>query len=291
MQISPTSLTLDGVRVRPLVEIDPYPLKTAMVFPDASAELIAANRGAFEPEHMRGDEVLLTIKSYVLEVGGRIILIDTCAGEHKARPLRPLFNQRTNTGFLGQLAAMGVKPEQVDIVLCTHLHVDHVGWNTQLVDGRWVPTFPKARYVMGRRELAHWEAAQKTEEANHGSFRDSVLPIVEAGRADLVDDGHEMLAGLTLQPLPGHTPGQLGLNLDRGNARALFAGDALHHPLQMVDPGLSTGFCSDKAMARATRQAMLASVADSGAVLLPAHFRNCCGWQIERHGTGFRKAG
>ena len=289
MQISPTSLTLDGARVRTLVDIDPYPLKMAMVFPDLTAEQIAQHRKTLEPEHMRADEILLTIQSYVVEVGGRVILIDTCAGEHKARPLRPLFNQRSNSGFLTRLAALGYKPEQIDIVLCTHLHVDHVGWNTQLVNGRWVPTFPNARYVMGRKELAHWEAALPRAETNHGSFADSVLPIVEAGRADLVDDGHEMLKGLVLRPLPGHTPGQMGLHLSRPDGSVMFAGDAIHHPLQMFLPELSTGFCTDKAAARISRQNMLAMLADTGALLAPAHFRHCCGWKIERHGAGYRQ--
>ena len=291
MQITSTSLTLDGARVRTLTDIDPYPLKIAMVFPTAAPELVEQHRPTFEPEHMRGDDILLAIQSYVLEIDGRVILIDTCAGEHKPRPTRPLFNQRSSSGFLGRLAALGLEPGQVDIVFCTHLHVDHVGWNTQLVDGRWVPTFPNARYIMGRRELAHWQAVQAREEANHGSFRDSVLPVVEAGQVDLVDDGYQMGAGLTLQPLPGHSPGQMGLWLDKGNARALFAGDAIHHPLQLIQPELSTGFCTDPGEARISRQTMLASLADSGGLLLPAHFRHCCGWRIERHGAGYRKAG
>ena len=287
MQITPTSVVLDGARVRSLVEIDPYPLKMAMLFPDLTPEHREQHRKTLEPEHMRADEVLLTIQSYVVEVGGKVILIDTCAGEHKARPQRPLFNQRANTGFLGRLAAMGWKPEQIDIVLCTHLHVDHVGWNTQLDNGRWAPTFPNARYVIGRREFKHWEAALPRAETNHGSFADSVIPIVEAGLAEFVDDGHEMMAGVVLQPLPGHSPGQMGLHLARPNGRVMFAGDALHHPLQLFHPELSTGFDTDRAEARRSRQTMLASVADSGALLAPAHFRNCCGWTIERNGAGY----
>lgn len=285
------TLEIGGARIRTLVDVDPYPVSLAMVFPDASEARVAPHRSWLEPLHLRGPDLLLVIQSMLLEIDGRIILIDTCIGEHKSRPARQIFHNRTDTGFLARLAAMGVKPEQVDTVLCTHLHIDHVGWNTQLRDGRWVPTFPRARYLLGRKELAHWEAQQPRADVNHGSFVDSVLPIVEAGLVDLVDDGHELLPGLVLRPLPGHTPGQMGLWLERGNTRALFCGDALHSPLQLACPDLSAAFDSDRAEARITRLAMLESVAASGSILVPAHFRGGCGCRIASDGgTGFRFA-
>lgn len=284
------ALEIGGARIRTLHDVDPYPVSLAMVFPDASEARIAPHRGWLEPVHLQGPELLLVIQSLLLEIDGRTILIDTCVGEHKARPARPIFNNRANTGFLDRLAALGVKPEQIDTVLCTHLHIDHVGWNTQMRDGRWVPTFPRARYLFGRKELAHWESLQPRAEVNHGSFVDSVLPIVEAGLVDLVDDGHELLPGLVLRPLPGHTPGQMGLWLERGGTRVLFCGDALHSPLQLACPDLSASFDTDRAQARITRVAMLESVAASGSLLVPAHFRGGCGWRIKSDGAGWRFA-
>ncbi len=149
----------------------------------------------------------------VMEVDGRNILIDACVGEHKERPTRPLLNQRKATGFIARLAKLGLRPEDIDVVFCTHLHVDHVGWNTKLDNGRWVPTFPKARYLFGRKELDHWMGQPNRAEVGGGSFVDSVIPIVEAKQCDLVDDGHDLGKGLSLCLLPGHTPGQLGLDV------------------------------------------------------------------------------
>ena len=284
--MSVASLMVGDARVRTLIDVDPYPISLAMVFPDASEARVAPHRSWLEPMHLKGPDLILVVQSLLLEVDGRTILIDTCVGEHKQRPHRPLFNNRQNTGFLDRLAALGVKPEQVDTVLCTHLHVDHVGWNTQLRDGRLVPTFPRARYLFGRKELAHWEAIQPRAEVNQGSFADSVVPILDAGQADLVDDGHELLPGLTLRPLPGHTPGQMGLWLERGGMRALFCGDAVHSPLQLACPELSASFDTDRAQSRITRVAMLEAVEASGSLLVPAHFRGGCGWRIARAGGG-----
>ena len=147
---------------------------------------------------------------------------------------------------------MGVQPESVDIVFCTHLHVDHVGWNTLLRDGRCVPTFPNARYLAGRREFEYWQQQNREpggDAVQLPGFRDSVLPILEAGQLELVEDGYELGRGLALLPLPGHTPGRLGVRAE-GAVPAIFCGDAIHSPLQVLDPALSTGVCIDPAEAQ-----------------------------------------
>jgi glyoxylase-like metal-dependent hydrolase (beta-lactamase superfamily II) len=239
---------------------------------------------------MQGEIVHLSIHSLVLRVAGRVVLIDTCVGEDKPRPRRAPWNERAATSYLARLAAVGLRAEDVDVVFCTHLHADHVGWNTRLLNGRWVPTFPNARYLMGRAELAHWQAelrAQPAAEVNHGSYADSVLPVIEAGRADLVDTEHELLDGLVDRALPGHTPGQVGLSLRRGDAFGLFVGDAIHHPVQLVQPDWSSSLCTDQQRARETRRKFLAEAAECRAWLVPAHFSGATGVQIRARGNGF----
>jgi len=158
-----------------------------------------------------------------------------------------------------------------------------------LLDGRWVPTFPNARYLIGRRELGYWQDQRPRPDGDAlqvSGFEDSVLPILEAERAELVDDGYELGPGLSLVPLPGHTPGQMGVRAD-GAVRALFCADAIHSPLQVLDPGLSTAVCVDREQARQVRRALLEEAAEEGRLLVPAHFRGTRWMHIQRTATGF----
>ena len=260
-----------------LVDIDRFELPIAQFLPEAEPGQVESALTLLEPEHVDVERgmLLLAIQTFVLHCAGRTILIDTCVGEGKERPLIPDFSRRHHSGFLERLAKAGVKPESVDLVFCTHLHVDHVGWNTRLLDGRWVPTFPNARYLIGRRELEYWQDQRRGPDGDAlqlGAFEDSVLPILEAGRVDLVDDGHELGPKQSLVPLPGHTPGQMGVRLD-GAVRALFCGDAIHSPLQVLDPGLSTTGCVDREQARRVRRALLENAAQEHRLVVPAHFR------------------
>ncbi len=281
------TLMIGDIRARALVDLDGYAIPLGMIFPDLAVEDIAGHRGWLEPTHVKDGAVQLVVRSIVMEVDGRRILIDSCVGEHKERPTRPVMNNRSDTGFITRLAALGLKREDIDVVLCTHLHVDHVGWNTMLDNGRWVPTFPNARYLFGRKELDHWMAQPDRAAIGGGSLVDSVIPIVEAKRCDLVDDGHDLGKGLSLCALPGHTPGQLGLDVKRGNDRAFFVGDAIHSPIQMLLPDISTGFDTDKAQARATRRAFLEAAAGDDRRLVPCHFRGPLGTRVKRLGDGF----
>ena len=287
MRVSDNELSIGDVRVRGLVDLDGYALDLKHVFPDVEPARYEGHLHWLSPMHVKGNELFLVIRSMLIEVDGRRILIDACVGEMKPRPTRPLFNMRRASGFLDRLSAMGVAPESIDVVFCTHLHIDHVGWNTRLENGRWVPTFPRARYLFGRTELAHWQAQPNLPEVNGGSFVDSVVPILEAGLVDLVEDGYELAKGLTLRALPGHTPGQLGVDVVRGGQRALFLGDTMHSPIQLVCPDLSPSFDSSKEMARATRRAVLEAAAEDKRLLLPCHFRGPLGCHVKRHGDGF----
>ena len=175
-------------------------------------------------------------------------------------------------------------------VFCTHLHVDHVGWNTRLSDGRFVPSFPNARYLFGRDELADWMAQREagTIPALHGAaIEDSVIPILEAGLADLVDRGHELARNLTLTPLPGHTRGQMGALLDHPAGGAIFCGDAIHSPVQIYQPDVSTAVDADRSTAIVTRRALLEEASETGRLVVPAHFRGRRCARIRRAGSDF----
>jgi glyoxylase-like metal-dependent hydrolase (beta-lactamase superfamily II) len=174
--------------------------------------------------------------------------------------------------------------------MCTHLHADHVGWNTRLENGCWVPTFPNARYAMSRMELDHWRAIDALAPVNHGSLRDSVLPVVERDMALFVTGGDEILSGVSIEPLAGHTIDHLGLRVCRPEGDALFSGDAIHSPVQLVCPDWPSAFCGDAEQAVATRIAMLERAADEGTELFPAHFRRMQTVRVRRAGAAFRPA-
>jgi glyoxylase-like metal-dependent hydrolase (beta-lactamase superfamily II) len=284
---------LGGATLQRIVDIDPFALPLSFLMPGAEIDAIRHLEPALAPHHVdySAGTILLGLQSWLVRVGDLTILIDSCVGEHKERPRRGDWHRRTGTGFLDRLKAAGVAPEEVDIVLCTHLHADHVGWNTQLRDGRWVPTFPRARYLIGADELAHWQAAEAAEPGvhNHGAYADSVLPVIAAGQSETVTDGFEPARGMCIEMLAGHTPGQIGLCLDcRGHGQALFCGDAIHSPVQVYRPDWASAFCADPAQAIRTRLDLLARAAETGALLVPAHLRGASGMTIEPEDGGYR---
>jgi glyoxylase-like metal-dependent hydrolase (beta-lactamase superfamily II) len=214
----------------------------------------------------------IEVRSYLLHVDGLNVLVDSCCGNDKQRSV-PWAHQ-LQSPWLQNLANAGCEPDEIDLVLCTHLHADHVGWNTRLRDGRWVPTFPNARYVISRRDF---EAGAHAHEAhNREAYADSVLPVVEAGLADIVDSNQcvhrEIEDGIWLEDAAGHSAGSVVVNARRGGSRVAFMGDVIHHPIQLVRPDIPFFADENPAEACATRQRLLAQCADNGAVLYPAHF-------------------
>ena len=284
---------LGNATLEKIVDIDPFRLPLNFLMPAADIEVLRPHRALLEPHHVDFDsgEVLLGLHSLLLRVGGLTILIDACVGEHKPRPRRADWHDRAGSGYLERLAAAGVRPEDVDIVLCTHLHADHVGWNTRLENGRWVPTFPRARYLIGGTELAHWQAEEARDPGrhNHGAYTDSVLPVVEAGLVETVDDGFEVGRGARLIGLPGHSPGQIGLCLDcAGGRQAFFCGDVVQSPVQVLRPDWSSQFCSDKDMATRTRVDLFEHAAAADSWVIPAHLRHARAMRILRDVAGHK---
>jgi glyoxylase-like metal-dependent hydrolase (beta-lactamase superfamily II) len=245
-------------------------------FPEFDADTFRAHEHWLAPRYYdpASGKLMSSIHSWLLRTDRHTVLIDACSGNHKPRPGMPRFDM-LNSPWLDRLAAAGARPEQVDFVMCTHLHVDHVGWNTKLENGRWVPTFPNARYLMSRADHAFWEAGAKkpdAEEYQRNVYNDSVLPVVEKGMAVLVDDGHQCDDSLVVRNADGHTPGHVRVDLDSQDRRAVFSGDALHNPVQVPLWRWNSRFCEDPARARQTRRDILAHCAESGALLMPAHF-------------------
>jgi glyoxylase-like metal-dependent hydrolase (beta-lactamase superfamily II) len=229
----------------------------------------------------------ISVHSFVLRAGGRNILIDTCCGNDKKRSLPPVNMQ--HWPYLENLARAGLRPEDIDLVMCTHLHFDHVGWNTQLRDGMWVPTFPKARYLFGRRDFEFF-SSQRHEALHREAFDDSVAPILDAGLAELVDADSriplEIGDGISLEDASGHSPGNLCVIAECGGTRAIFSGDCFHHPIQLVRPDAAFFADENPIQASATRRRLLERYADSDAIFFPAHFTGATAGRVERFDAG-----
>lgn len=222
----------------------------------------------FEPQRNR---LVSSIHSWLIRTPHHTILLDTCSGNHKNRPWNERFHQ-LDTRYIECLAAAGVAPEDVDIVLCTHLHSDHCGWNTKLRNGKWVPTFPKARYLFSRLEHERWRPQPGDNGGRAELYNDSVLPIVEAKQAVLLDGLHQIDDALMVEPAAGHTIGHVMLTAGRGDHRGIFCGDVIHHAVQVYEPGWNTKYCEDQAQAAATRRQVLERCAEERSLLFPTHF-------------------
>jgi glyoxylase-like metal-dependent hydrolase (beta-lactamase superfamily II) len=286
-----TTATVGAAKLTRIEEIYDFFFEARTFFADWRDEIAAEHISWMVPHHYdpATGRIKISIHSWLVEVGGRKILIDTCVGNHKSRKARPFWDNM-NTPYLERLAAAGVKPEDVDMVMCTHLHVDHVGWNTRLDNGRWVPTFPNAKYVFGKTDYDHFLKIDRdpaTTPAIHGAFADSVLPIVEAGLCQMVDGAQAIEEHIAIEPSPGHTPGHFVITLDSQQDRAYFAGDVIHHAIQVYHPHWNSFACLDQDTARVSRRRLLENCAGSGALLAPQHFGAPHLCHIDAKGDGF----
>ncbi|HET8935121.1 MAG TPA: MBL fold metallo-hydrolase [Polyangiales bacterium] len=279
---------IGDVSIRRVVEMEtpvPYHPKYPLI---AEARPDALGHMPWLKPHFATNEghLLTSIHALVIEAPGLLLIVDTCLGNDK--PRRMLGNRALSTEFLALLSAAGCEPERVQAVICTHLHVDHVGWNTRLdpANGRWVPTFPNARYLMGRVEFDHW--SQETGGEPAAIMHDSIKPIVDAGLVELVEQDHQLSNEIRLIPTPGHTPGHVSVMIESRGARALITGDVIHHPCQIGEPTWATSFDSDRSAATAMRQQLLSQFADSGVLVIGTHFAHPTAGHITRHGEHYR---
>jgi len=230
--------------------------------------------------------MIFAFHSTVIKTPRATILVDTCSGNDKERPHKLRYH-RKNWPYLANLAAAGFAPEDIDYVLCTHLHADHVGWNTRLLDGRWVPTFPNARYLFARAEWEHWRVAEwRAAYTTDPYCEDSLLPIMEGGQAELVATDYAFDDNVWIEPWPGHTPGHVCVVVGSPQASVVLSGDIMHTPLQCAEPQLNSCFCVDAEMARATRLRLIETFADKPVMIIPAHFPTpTAGWIRAQDGS------
>jgi glyoxylase-like metal-dependent hydrolase (beta-lactamase superfamily II) len=209
--------------------------------------------------------LILPVQGFLLKTPSQVILIDACLGNHKTAGFDD-WAGRDDGRFLAGLTAAGVTPAEIDVVFCTHLHVDHVGWNTRLENGQWVPTFPNARYLLPEADVEHYgKDAGET-------YTESVLPVIAAGQAELVRGSHEVADGITLFPTPGHTPGHSSVMIDSGGARAVITGDAIHSTAQCAHPHWQFKFDTDGEAAVDSRRQLLEMAAERGPAVIGSHF-------------------
>jgi glyoxylase-like metal-dependent hydrolase (beta-lactamase superfamily II) len=291
MVTEPARIVLGDVEVTRVPEYaGKSPATPGFLFPDSSPAYWADNAGWLDPDFYDVTKGTLrtVLHSWLIRSQGMIILLDTGAGNGKERPYAPVYAHH-DTAYLDNLRAAGVSPEDVDIVINTHLHVDHVGWNTRLEGRDWVPTFPNARYLICLPDFLFWDPIRTPRppgDGNQNVFEDSVQPLERAGLIDLWDGEHPINSELVLRAEPGHTPGSSVLRLQSGGIGALFVGDVLHSPAQIADPDVNSCFCEDPAMARATRRRLLAEAADRSLFVFPGHFGGHSACRVDDDGEG-----
>lgn len=263
-----TVLQLGNITVQRIVEHEIPVYHPLDFFDEATAEAVAPYRAWLEPKALcpRTGRMVMPVQSYLVRTRHHIILIDTCCGCNKTYADPPVWHRRGNEVWLDNLRSAGVQPDAVDYVLCTHLHSDHCGWNTRLVDGRWVPTFPNAKYV-----FAHAEYQAMAEE-NHQIFIDNVQPIMEARQAILVDLDYALDDEIWLEPTLGHSAGHVAVHIKSGHHHAVMCGDLMHTPLQLAEPGWSPIFEYDMTASTNTRKTFLDTYCESDSLILTAHF-------------------
>jgi glyoxylase-like metal-dependent hydrolase (beta-lactamase superfamily II) len=270
-----------------LIEQEATFLPATEMLPGLTAELLAENRPWMRKAAAldESDVLILCFQSYIVRTPHHVILVDSCIGNDKPRPLRPKWNMKTDGTYMAALAASGFSVEDIDFVMCTHLHVDHVGWNTRLENGRWAPTFPNARYVFTETEFNYW--TEQHAKAQVAPFADSVLPVVEAKRAEIVGHEYEIGDHVRILPTPGHTPGHVAFAFGRGKDSAVVSGDLMHSPVQARYPELSAKFDVDQMQAAATRRGFLERYCDTDTLCCTAHFPSPSSGKIRRWGDGF----
>jgi glyoxylase-like metal-dependent hydrolase (beta-lactamase superfamily II) len=273
-----TQWTIGDVRITKVVEHElPIPMNGLLTDPPADA---VARHGWLEPFVTPEGDARLSIHGLVIEAGERRILVDTCVGHLREGLIMPAMP----SGFLESLADAGYAIGDIDTVVCTHMHFDHVGWNTRLVDGEWVVTFPNARYLFGRVEWEHWS----TTDGDYMNVGDTIRPVLAAGQADLVEVDHQVCPEVRLVPTPGHTPGHVSVVIESGGERAVITGDMAHHPLQFAEPDIGAPADTDTPLGAKTRRLFLADRTEDGALVIGTHFGGPTAGRVEQDGAAWR---
>jgi glyoxylase-like metal-dependent hydrolase (beta-lactamase superfamily II) len=286
----PDLIRIGDIDIARIVESEGAPFEVKAFFPKLTDEMLAENRSWLEPRYIdpATQKLKMCFQSYIVRLGGKVILIDTCVGNHKARPARPFWHMQTSDTYMRRLAAQGLRVEDIDMVMCTHLHVDHVGWNTRLDNGRWVPTFPNARYVMADKELAFWTERARTHPETCPWIADSVLPVLDAKRADIVKSDFVLEKDLRFIPTPGHTIDHFSVHVGTEGYDAVITGDMIHSPIQARYPEIGMMSDYDSALAGKSRRELFGRFCDTPTLMCTAHFPSPSHGRVTRWGDGFR---
>jgi glyoxylase-like metal-dependent hydrolase (beta-lactamase superfamily II) len=285
-----TQIRIGEITVHRIVEQEAPFFAPLDFFPTLTKDVLDEHLGWLQPRYIdpATGKLILCIQSYLVRTPQHNILIDSCVGNHKPRPARPFWNMLDSDRFEKGLAATGLTVNDIDYVMCTHLHTDHVGWNTRLENNRWVPTFPNAKYVFADRELAHWTQRHKENPTAYPWVTDSVLPIVEAKRVEIVKSDHALNDVVQLIPSPGHTIDHYSVQVGKSGNDALITGDMIHSPLQARYPELGMMADFDSTQAGQTRRRLFEQFCDSPTLMCTAHFPSPSTARITRWADGFR---
>jgi glyoxylase-like metal-dependent hydrolase (beta-lactamase superfamily II) len=278
---------IGDVEVARIVEVNAWEDDIAMLLPNARPELVQ-QYAWLRPHFATPDgRMILSFQCFVLRSRGKAVMIDTCIGNDRQREF-PVFTNMQTT-FLGDLKAAGFPPEAMHAVLCTHLHFDHVGWNTMKVGDKWVPTFPQARYFFGRREWEHWRHLRDTGGYHHmDHLADSIDPVMQAGLVEFIDPDFQITDEVSLIPTPGHTPGHVSVLIRSRGEEAVITGDLMHHPIQLALPATPGNFDMDKEQGARTRVEFIRRFADRPALVIGSHFSDPTAGHIVSDGTAWK---
>jgi len=285
-----TAITLKDIMIHPVVEQQAPFFDPLEFFPTLTEDVLEEDCSWLQPTFIDPDtgRLVLCVQGFVIKTPHQNILVDSCVGNHKPRQARPFWNMMNSDRFEKNLGAIGLTVDDIDYVMCTHLHVDHVGWNTRLDNGRWVPTFPKAKYVMADRELAHWTQKEKDDPASVPWITDSVLPIVEAKRAQIVASDFVLNESVQFIPTPGHTIDHYSVLVGQPGQDALITGDMIHSPIQGKYPELGMRADYDSPQAGQTRRKVFDRFCDASTIMCITHFPSPSTGRVRRWGDGYK---
>ena len=275
------------VEIARIVEVNAFEDDISMLLPDATPEFVQQYPWLCPHFATKDGKMILSFQAFVLRSRGKAFMIDTCIGNDRHREFDVFTNMQTS--FLQDLRDAGFPPEQIAGVLCTHLHFDHVGWNTQRVGGKWVPTFPQARYYFGRKEFAHWKHLRDTGGYHHvDHLVDSVDPVLEAGLVDFIDPDFLLTDEVSLIPTPGHTPGHVSVLIRSRGEEAVITGDMMHHPIQLAVPTTHGRFDMDQAQGAKTRVEFIDRFANKPTLVIGSHFSDPTAGHIVSDGAAWK---
>ncbi|MBI4694934.1 MAG: MBL fold metallo-hydrolase [Gammaproteobacteria bacterium] len=267
-----TWFRIGDIEIARIVESEAPFLEPHKLFREATPEALAPHLSWLQPRALcsRTGRLILPIQSYVMRTRRHLVLIDSCVGNDKTVEWFPAWHKKTDDVYLRGLRDHGIRPEEIDFVLCTHLHVDHSGWNTQMRDGRWVPTFPNARHLFAKPEFEY--AERQAREGKDPTFDENVAPVMDAGLGVIVDIDHRIDDEIWLDATPGHTPGHSAIHVESRGAEGVVTGDLIHSPLQCLHPEWAFRFDDNPELARLTRRCFLERYADTATAILATHF-------------------